>query len=126
MSADASPPRSDPSPRPVTPGLTQSQVVKNQHIQRAGKITDELIELYAELGLLEGLKLRTRWDTLQTQLVDKNNNITKAREMADESAGSYHVDIIKLRSEIDGHLLALQHCDRIIKYWLTMEGEPNG
>lgn len=110
------PPPNSPHARgsqPTSPAdLTQSQ----RYVVRAGQITDELTELYSQLAVLKGSELRTRHATLQSTLADPKMNITTAREQASIAVQHYTVETMKITGEIDGLKLALEHCDRVLRY----------
>ena len=111
-------PSSLPS-RADTPALTQSQTIINQYVTRAGQITEQLTDLYTQLAFDKGSELRVRKETFEQAI--HQANITTAREEAHMASVPYQIEILKTQGEIDGLILALQHCDRVINHWNALE-----
>lgn len=91
------------------------QEILSNHVERAGAITQQLIELYSQLAFDKGCELRVRVETFQQAI--NTNNVTTAREEASAAASRHTIETIRTQGEIDGLLLALQHCDRVINHW---------
>lgn len=123
---------SSPRSRPDVTVLTESllpvghlpqfvQDIINKYLIRAGEITDKLIDLYTQLAFDKGSELRVRMETFENVMADPSKNITTARELATASARPFTIKCIETQGEIDGLILALQHCDRVINHWHALE-----